>query len=98
MSRPPKQAIAIEYGENATPIVSAKGSDELAERIIAEAKKHGIQIAEDKELVAMLSRLEVDQEIPEELYVAVAVVLSWVYWLKGMVPGDEKSEKKHSPD
>ena len=32
------------------------------------------------------------QEIPQELYTAVAVVLSWVYWLKGMSPGDEKAE------
>jgi hypothetical protein len=35
--------------------------------------------------------LEVDEEIPQELYTAVAVVLSWVYWLKGMRPGDEKA-------
>jgi hypothetical protein len=35
--------------------------------------------------------LDVDQEIPQELYTAVAVVLSWVYWLRGMRPGDEKA-------
>jgi len=35
----------------------------------------------------------VDQEIPPELYTAVAVILSWVYWLKGMRPGDEKQTK-----
>jgi flagellar biosynthesis protein len=35
--------------------------------------------------------LEVDEEIPQELYTAVAVVLSWVYWLKGMRPGDENA-------
>jgi len=39
----------------------------------------------------LLSRLDVDQEIPQELYTAVAVVLSWVYWLRGMRPGDEKA-------
>jgi len=37
-----------------------------------------------------LSRLDLEQEIPRELYVAVAVVLSWAYWLQGMKPGDEK--------
>jgi hypothetical protein len=37
-----------------------------------------------------LSRLNVDDEIPPELYAAVSVILSWVYWLKGMRPGDEK--------
>jgi len=40
--------------------------------------------------VALLSRLKVDEEIPPELYTVVAVVLSWVYWLKGMRPGDEQ--------
>ena len=85
-----KEAIALEYGQRATPVVTAKGSDELAERILQEAREHGVYVAEDPHLLALLSRLEVDQEIPPELYTAVAVILSWVYWLKGMRPGDEK--------
>ena len=72
------------------PVVTAKGSDELALAIIAEAKKQGVYIAQDPQLVAALSRLDLQQEIPRELYTAVAVVLSWAYWLKGMKPGDEK--------
>ena len=47
-------------------------------------------VAQDAQLLSLLSRLDLDQEIPEELYVAVAVVLSWAYWLKGMEPGDAK--------
>jgi flagellar biosynthesis protein len=39
----------------------------------------------------LLSRIDLDKEIPPELYTAVAVILSWVYWLKGMRPGDEKT-------
>ncbi len=89
-----KKALALEYGIHNAPVVSAKGSDELAYRIIEEARRQGVYIAEDPQLVAMLSRLDIDQEIPEELYAAVAVVLSWVYWLKGMVPGDEKNKDK----
>jgi flagellar biosynthesis protein len=46
----------------------------------------GIHIAEDTNLVALLSELELDEEIPESLYVAVSVILSWVYWLKGISP------------
>jgi flagellar biosynthesis protein len=38
--------------------------------------------------VGLLSQLEVGEEIPEELFVSVAVVLSWVYWLKGLTPED----------
>ena len=88
-----QQAVALEYGKNKTPIVSAKGEGELALRIIAEAKRQGIYVSEDPRLLAMLSRLDVGQEIPEEMFTAVAVILAWVYWLRGMQPGDEAAKK-----
>jgi flagellar biosynthesis protein len=84
------EALALEYGRNKTPKVSAKGEGELARRIIDEAKKHGIYVAEDPQLLSLLSKLDVGDEIPQDMYTAVAVILSWVYWLKGMKPGDEK--------
>ena len=84
------QAVALEYGRHKTPVLTAKGDDELARRIVAEAKKQGVYVAEDPRLLAMLSRLDVGQEIPEDMFTAVAVILAWVYWLKGMQPGDEK--------
>jgi flagellar biosynthesis protein len=87
-----REAVALAYGNRPAPVVTAKGRDELAEAIIAEAKRQGIYITEDRELVAALSRLDLEQEIPRDLYVAVAVVLSWAYWLQGMKPGDEKAE------
>lgn len=85
-----REAVALEYGRRDAPVVTAKGSDELAEAIIAEARRQGVYVAEDHELVAALSRLDLEQEIPRDLYVAVSVVLSWAYWLRGMRPGDEK--------
>jgi flagellar biosynthesis protein len=85
-----KEAIALEYGKRTTPIVSAKGQDEVALRIIEEARLHGVYVAEDPQLLALLSRVDLESEIPTELFTAVAVILSWVYWLKGMRPGDEK--------
>ena len=60
------------------------------ERMLEEAKRQGIFVTEDPQLLALLSRLKVDEQIPPELYSAVGVILSWVYWLKGMRPGDEK--------
>ena len=87
-----KEAVALEYGRNTVPVVTAKGQDEVAERIIEEARHHGVYVAEDPQLLNLLSRLDVDTQIPPELYTAVAVILSWVYWLKGMTPGDEKRE------
>ena len=85
------QAVALEYGRNKTPVVTAKGEDELARRIVAEAKRQGVYVSEDPRLLAMLSRLDVGQEIPEDMFTAVAVILAWVYWLKGMQPGEEKA-------
>jgi flagellar biosynthesis protein len=84
------QAVALEYGRNKAPKVTAKGDEDLARRIVAEAKKQGVYVAEDPRLLAMLSRLDVGQEIPEDMFTAVAVILAWVYWLKGMQPGDER--------
>ena len=65
-------------------------SGELAQRILEEARRHGVYITEDPRLVSLLGQLDLEQAIPEELYTAVAVVLSWSYWVRGMVPGDEK--------
>ena len=98
MSRHMRQAVALAYSKNPVPVVIAKGDDDLAWRMIEEANKHGVFISEDPQLLALLSRLNVDQEIPEELYTTVAVVLSWVYWLKGMRPGDEKYDTNNTEE
>ena len=90
MKRPLKEAIALEYGARKTPVISAKGQDDLAQKIIEEALKHGVYVAQDPQLLALLGRVDLEAEIPPEMYTAVAVILSWVYWLKGMRPGDEK--------
>ena len=91
---PYQQAVALEYGKNKAPVVTAKGEDELAHRIVADAKRQGVYVAEDPRLLAMLSRLDVGQEIPEDMFTAVAVILAWVYWLRGMQPGDEAASAK----
>jgi flagellar biosynthesis protein len=83
-----KKAVALEYGAQESPTLIAKGEDELAHEIIAEAKKQGIFIAEDPQLVAALSQVGLAEEIPEELYQAVAVMLAWAYWLKGLSPSE----------
>ncbi len=86
-----KKAIALEYGKNRAPIVTAKGEEEAALEMIAQAREYGVYVTEDPKLLALLSRLKVDQEIPAELFTAVSVILSWVYWLNGMRPGDENA-------
>ena len=82
----PFQAVALRYDGLRAPVVSAKGDEELARRIVEEARRQGVHITEDPQLLALLARLDLDQEIPPSLYAAVAAILSWVYWLQGLRP------------
>ena len=59
----------------------AKGRGYLAELILEVARQHGIPIREDAALLEKLYRLELEAEIPPELYEAVAVILAWAYRL-----------------
>lgn len=80
-----RRAVALSYeaGSMPAPTVSASGQGEVAERIIALAREHGVTIREDPDLVALLAQLDVGQIIPPELYAVVAEVLAFVYRLKG---------------
>jgi flagellar biosynthetic protein FlhB len=89
ITNPVHLAVAIRYevDEMSAPRVVAKGQRLLAERIKNIARDHGVPIYENKALARSLFELvEVDGEIPESLYRAVAEVLSYVYRLKGKVP------------
>ncbi|MGB3210535.1 MAG: EscU/YscU/HrcU family type III secretion system export apparatus switch protein [Desulforhopalus sp.] len=74
-------AIAILYDENESvaPKVIASGKGLIAEKIIATAKEAGIHIQEDANLVELLSKVPIGDEIPVELYQTVAEVLAFVY-------------------
>ncbi|MBP2001139.1 flagellar biosynthesis protein [Paenibacillus shirakamiensis] len=76
-----RRAVALKYDskENEAPVIAAKGSGKLAERILEKAKEHGIPIQEDAALVEVLSKLDLDQQIPAELYGLVAEILSFIY-------------------
>ena len=63
------------------PRVTAKGKGLLAEKIIEVAKQHNIPLYKDKNLVQVLEALEIETEIPPELYQAVAEVLAFIYRL-----------------
>ena len=87
-----EKAVALHYeaGHDRAPRVTAKGQGLLAQRIIEIAKEHGVRIHEDPDLVALLSKLDVKAEIPDELYRAVAEVLAFVYRLnQRMAPRKE---------
>jgi flagellar biosynthesis protein len=78
-----QRAIALRYDreKEQAPRVVAKGRGYVAERIIELARAHGITIYEDKELIELLSRIELYQVIPAELYQVIAEVLAFVYRL-----------------
>lgn len=77
----PKKAVAILYedGNNTAPKVVASGKGTIAEKIIETATEAGIHIQQDANLVELLSKVDVGEEIPTELYQTVAEVLAFVY-------------------
>lgn len=83
-----KKAAALRYKakEDAAPRVVAKGSGTIAEKILAIAKEHNIPLKDDPQLVEVLSALDLYQEIPPDLYKAVAEVLAFVYKMTKKVP------------
>lgn len=75
----PKQAVALEYDpKDIAPRILAIGKGQVAERIIETAKKEDIPIHRDEKLAKTLSKLEIGDTIPPELYEVVAEVLVFV--------------------
>ena len=80
-----KKAVAIKYNKDKddAPKLVAKGRDYISERIIEIAKENNVPIYPDRNLVQVLDALDLDFEIPPELYRAVAEVLVFIYDLNG---------------
>lgn len=78
-------AIRYDHDKDAVPRVVAKGQGIVAERIVELAKEHGVTIHEDPDLVAMLCKLDVDQMIPRNLFLAVAEVMAYVYRINNRI-------------
>jgi flagellar biosynthesis protein len=76
-----QKAVALGYdiSKDLAPKVMAKGEGDIAKQIIKVALENGIEIREDKNLVEILSALELDEFIPLEAYQAVADILKYVY-------------------
>lgn len=88
-----KLAVSLYYDGHNTPNITAKGRGDLAERILALAREHGVPLREDPGLAAALSQLPLGEEIPETLYIAVAEVLAFAYYLSGYTPEDIKARR-----
>lgn len=84
---PQQTAVALTYGKNqGAPKVVAKGRGLIAQAIIERAIQHGIFVHESEDLVGLLMKVELDQEIPPQLYLAVAELLAWLYRLEHKEP------------
>ena len=90
-------AVALRYdrAKDSSPRVLAKGRGLIARKIIELAREHNVPIKEDSDLVRILERLELRQEIPQETYIAVAEILSFIYRMNTRQQAD-KTEKKKS--
>lgn len=93
-----KQAIALKYDEqqHKAPVVVAKGDQHIAEEILRIAEANDIAIYEDAELVNALGQIELGDEIPAVLYMAIAEIIAFVYHLEHQQAGQKPlCDKQH---
>ena len=81
--RPLAVALRYERRETDAPRVTAKGSGELAQRILELARAHDVPVREDPDLLELLAACDLGAEIPQELYHAVAELLAFLHRLNG---------------
>jgi len=77
-----RRVTALRYEGAGAPKVVASGRGHVAEKILAAARAAGVPVREDPALAAALSTLALGQDVPEDLWLAVAEVLAWAYELE----------------
>lgn len=81
-------AVALTYlDKNRAPIVVAKGYGVVAESIIREARQNGLYVHASPDLIRLLMQVDLDRQIPPELYLAVAEVMAWIHGLEQVEEG-----------
>ncbi|MFL0809282.1 MAG: EscU/YscU/HrcU family type III secretion system export apparatus switch protein [Agarilytica sp.] len=80
-----KQAVALFYDGEQAPKIVAKGEGKQAEEILEIAQEHGVPLCDNGPLVELLANLELGDEIPKELYLAVAHIISFAYKMRTMI-------------
>jgi len=76
-----EKAVALRYDEHKenAPRVIAKGEGHIAQKIKLIAQENNIPVHQDDALIELLAQVDIDYEIPPELYAAVAEILCWIY-------------------
>lgn len=85
-----QKAVALYYDGKNAPHISAKGTGAVAEQIMEIAREHGVPLCDNPSLVDLLVTLELGDEIPENLYIAVAYIIAFAYQLEGKTPENEQ--------
>ncbi|PPC90983.1 MAG: flagellar protein FhlB [Methylobacter sp.] len=83
-------AVALQYDGKNAPKIIAKGEGPTAEQILEIADQHGIPLQSRPELAPILAQIPLGEAIPHELYVAVAEVIAFAYFLTGKTPNSVK--------
>lgn len=86
---PEKKAVALKYDGTSAPRLTAKGDEALAREIIAIAEAFDVPTFQQSDLAELLYELDLNEEIPEALYVAVAEIISFAYMIAGRTPWDD---------
>jgi flagellar biosynthesis protein len=81
-------AVALKYDGKNAPKITAKGTGITAEQILAIAEQHNIPLQTEPELARILAQVPLGEEIPRELYLAVAEVIAFAYMLSGKTPNN----------
>ncbi len=76
-------ALEYEHGIDAVPPILAQGQGMMAQKIISLAQKNGVPVHEDRNLIEILSTIDLSEEIPSELYKAVAEILTFIHKMSG---------------
>jgi len=81
-----QKAVALFYDGQNTPTITAKGAGELADEIIDIAQQNDVPLCDNPALIDLLMTLELGDEIPETLYIAIAHIISFAWQLQGKSP------------
>lgn len=92
-----QRAVALRYSAgDGAPVVTAKGAGVTAQTIVELAREHGVFVHESPELVGLLMRVDLDEQIPPALYAVIAELLAWLYSLEcRLAPEAEQPASEH---
>jgi flagellar biosynthesis protein len=93
----PGKAVALRYDQSkaSAPQIVASGKGKIAEKIIETAREAGVYIKEDPDLVELLAKVPVGEEIPEELYQTIAELLAFIYSINEKFKSKLEKQQTH---